>query len=233
MAGMDSTTPAYISHYVETTPATNGPQGGTLWIKKVSDNSFNFGAEVRTSGTVTYSPSPTAYATNTSHFVVLSYTFGPDPQDDVVKLWVNPVISGAEPTPTITDAVDGALVDLGAIVGLVFRQDSALKTPSVEVDELRIANTWKQAVGLPVLSVGTFDNIPGLKVYPNPAKNILNITSDNSEAKQVEICDILGKVLLSTKVTNTPINVSSLSSGFYIVKVTEEGKTATRKLVIE
>lgn len=77
------------------------------------------------------------------------------------------------------------------------------------------------------------NNISGLKIYPNPAKTNLFVTSDNFEAKQVEIFNVLGKMVLSTTVTNAPVNVSALSNGVYMVKVTEEGKTATRKLVIE
>ena len=77
------------------------------------------------------------------------------------------------------------------------------------------------------------NSIAGLKIYPNPVKNNLYVTSDNFEEKSVEIYNVLGKIVLSTKVTNTPINVSKLSNGVYIVKVTENNKTATRKLVIE
>jgi hypothetical protein len=77
------------------------------------------------------------------------------------------------------------------------------------------------------------NSISGLKIYPNPVKNLLNITSDSFEAKTVAIYNVLGKVVLSEKVTNAPVNVANLAKGVYVVKVTEEGKTATRKLVIE
>ena len=77
------------------------------------------------------------------------------------------------------------------------------------------------------------NSISGLRVYPNPAKNNLFISSDNNEVKQVEIYNVLGKVVLNTKVTNAPINISAISSGVYVVKITEAGKTATRKLVVE
>ena len=49
----------------------------------------------------------------------------------------------------------------------------------------------------------------------------------------VQIFDILGKQILTSKVTNNTLNVSKLNSGIYIVKITEEGKTATRKLVVK
>jgi hypothetical protein len=77
------------------------------------------------------------------------------------------------------------------------------------------------------------NTILGLQIYPNPAKSILNITSKNNEVKYVEVYNILGKVVLNARSTNTPINISNLDKGVYMVKIIEEGKTATRKLVIE
>lgn len=77
------------------------------------------------------------------------------------------------------------------------------------------------------------NSITGLKIYPNPAKNNLYVTSDNFDEKNIEIYNVLGKIVLSTKVINAPVNVSKLSNGVYIVKVTENKKTSTRKLVIE
>lgn len=77
------------------------------------------------------------------------------------------------------------------------------------------------------------NNISGLKVYPNPAKNTLYVTSDSFTAKQVELFDVLGKSVLNTKTVNNTVNISSLSKGVYVVKITEEGKTATRKIVVE
>jgi hypothetical protein len=94
--------------------------------------------------------------------------------------------------------------------------------------------TSRNAADLNVpLSSASFSQIAGLKIYPNPAKNLLNITSDSFEAKTVAIYNVLGTQVLAANVTNAPINVASLSKGVYVVKVTEEGKTATRKLVIE
>lgn len=83
------------------------------------------------------------------------------------------------------------------------------------------------------LSTKTFDAISGLKMFPNPLSgNILNITSDANAAKTVAIYDVLGKQVVNTVATNGNVNVSGLTSGVYIVKITEEGKTATRKLVV-
>lgn len=77
------------------------------------------------------------------------------------------------------------------------------------------------------------NKIAGLRLYPNPVKNTLYVTSDSFATKQVELFDIVGKLVLNTKVTNNAINVSSLNKGVYIAKITEEGKTTTRKIVVE
>jgi hypothetical protein len=71
-------------------------------------------------------------------------------------------------------------------------------------------------------------------MYPNPLSgNVLNIVTDANATKSVTIYNILGKEVLSANTAETAINVAGLTSGVYIVKITEEGKTATRKLVIK
>jgi hypothetical protein len=84
------------------------------------------------------------------------------------------------------------------------------------------------------LANDSFNAIAGLSVYPNPVKNgNLFITSDSNNAKTVVIYDVIGKQVVNTTITNQPVNVASLKAGIYVVKITEDGKTATRKLVIE
>lgn len=78
------------------------------------------------------------------------------------------------------------------------------------------------------------NDIAGLSVYPNPVSgNTLYITSNNSVEKSVAIFDVLGKQVINTTTANGAVNVANLNAGVYIVKVTEEGKTATRKLVVK
>lgn len=84
------------------------------------------------------------------------------------------------------------------------------------------------------LSTTSFDAISRLTMYPNPLSgNILNITSAANATKTVAIYDLLGKQVVNTTTTNQTINVTALTAGVYIVKITEEGKTATRKLVVK
>ena len=84
------------------------------------------------------------------------------------------------------------------------------------------------------LGTNSFNAIDGLTMYPNPLKgNTLFLTSNANAAMSVQIFDVLGKEVLKSNLINNAVNVSGLNAGIYIVKVTEEGKTATRKLVIQ
>ncbi|MES2812906.1 MAG: T9SS type A sorting domain-containing protein [Bacteroidota bacterium] len=83
-------------------------------------------------------------------------------------------------------------------------------------------------------SLGVKENtIAGLKVYPNPAKSVLNITSDSFASKNVKIFNTLGNLVASVDVDNSELNVANLTKGIYLLQIVEQGKISTSKLVIE
>ena len=82
------------------------------------------------------------------------------------------------------------------------------------------------------LSAPVFNAIEGLKMYPNPANDIITISTPNNQVENVTIFNVLGKQVLSTERAQN-ISVADLTSGVYIVKITENGITATRKLIVE
>jgi hypothetical protein len=73
-------------------------------------------------------------------------------------------------------------------------------------------------------------------MYPNPATQVLNITTGNTAIKSVEIYNVLGeKCMTSTHFERedvATINISSLSAGIYFVKINEELNQYTSKLII-
>ncbi|GGD21837.1 T9SS type A sorting domain-containing protein [Hyunsoonleella pacifica] len=80
-------------------------------------------------------------------------------------------------------------------------------------------------------------NIEELFVYPNPVSDnasTIYITSKNKFAfKEVTIYNVLGKQIKATVTTRKELDISSLNSGVYILKITEESISETRKLVIK
>ena len=57
-----------------------------------------------------------------------------------------------------------------------------------------------------------------LQIYPNPAKNIINIKY-NSEIEKISIFDYLGKEILTQIQNNNEINVENLSKGIYTIEI--------------
>ena len=75
--------------------------------------------------------------------------------------------------------------------------------------------------------------IEGLSLYPNPVTNgKVYISSKNDLEKEIIIFDILGKKVLQTHLNSRELNVSDLVPGVYIIKISEENASATRKLII-
>lgn len=78
------------------------------------------------------------------------------------------------------------------------------------------------------------NQIAGLKLSPNPLTgNVLTVSSNSDAEKAVAIFDITGKQVFKATTVNSTVNTGNLTAGVYIVKVTEEGKTATKKLIVQ
>lgn len=78
-------------------------------------------------------------------------------------------------------------------------------------------------------------NISELKTYPNPVKNILNITNIDG-IKDVTVLNILGQTVISKTVngSETKIDMQNLSSGTYLVKINSTAnETKTVKIIKE
>jgi hypothetical protein len=82
------------------------------------------------------------------------------------------------------------------------------------------------------LSINDYD-LSDLKLYPNPVNgDYVTIQSSVSGEKNIEVYDITGKRLINTILNSDKLDVSSISSGIYLVKVTIQGQTKVSKLVI-
>lgn len=72
-------------------------------------------------------------------------------------------------------------------------------------------------------------------VYPNPATNVLNISSKNTTVfNQVQLTDINGRIVKSEKntgVITTQINIADLNAGVYFLKVTSDQGSFSTKVV--
>ncbi len=86
-----------------------------------------------------------------------------------------------------------------------------------------------------VLTTKSFDNKLNANIYPNPVKNgKLFVETNSLGVNNINIYNVLGRKVLTKKATSTDqIDVSSLRSGIYVLTITSNNKSLTRKIVIQ
>lgn len=214
-------TSTYTFGYLEA--GSNSFYIGRIFLKKVGEQ-YQIGLGV-TSAAAEATFTSTSYNVNDTVFLIFGYDF----TAATASVWVNPTIASltASTPATLTTTLTTPAENIG---GFMIRQDGAASTPTITFDELRIGTTLADVT---TTTAGVAQNdINGLTIYPNPVSgNILNITSNSNSVKAVAIFDVLGKQVINTTTVNNTVDVTNLTAGIYMVKITEEGKTATRKLV--
>ena len=93
-------------------------------------------------------------------------------------------------------------------------------------------NTYTTTVA--ALSTQDFDFGTYFTLYPNPAKDVLNIqTKQDLEVNSIEIYNQLGQIVMATTNAINSVDVANLASGTYFVKVNTEKGSANAKFVKE
>lgn len=90
------------------------------------------------------------------------------------------------------------------------------------------------------VSVNTPSGIVGygtlpFTIFPNPARNVVNVSLQNDQEFDVEMYDLTGKKVLSQQkqIQTTALNIQHLSAGTYLLKLMQGEKNAIQKIVIE
>lgn len=98
-------------------------------------------------------------------------------------------------------------------------------TPSINSDAI----TWYENNGILGVSNNTLE---AFNIYPNPAQHEITINSEN-HIHTSSIYNILGQLVIE-KGEDSKINISSLNSGIYIIKVSfDNGKIGIKRMVKE
>lgn len=73
------------------------------------------------------------------------------------------------------------------------------------------------------------------ELYPNPAKDIINLELLSEEESVVEILDVMGKVVKTEMLTGAKncIDVSSISEGLYVIKIQQSEKLMQQSFLIK
>ena len=157
-------------------------------------------------GTITYD-------TANSELTITSRNIGAnscvEPQNnDYELLYTDFLFDGIPSTFSHSTSVDfGLLLELTKSNGdkAYFRRDYNLSNPDVSKNSFSL--------------------------YPNPTKDLLNISSDGISIERISIYSFSGQLLLTKNEETNLVNVSGLSSGIYFLEITTENGNAIKKFV--
>ena len=79
------------------------------------------------------------------------------------------------------------------------------------------------------------ESMPVLNIYPNPASDYVNIVSENAEISEVQVYDMVGRLVVSRQVADESLtlNVAGMVDATYFVRVIyTDGKASVSKLII-
>jgi len=83
------------------------------------------------------------------------------------------------------------------------------------------------------LSNSNFDQVE-INIHPNPASNFLHIESNQAEITGIEVFDLKGKQVMQSKSTSLDkVDVSQLSKGMYLLKLSTSQGELTKKFIKE
>ena len=93
---------------------------------------------------------------------------------------------------------------------------------------------WCTAITAQTTNVGIENHLlNSISLYPNPAKEYIDVRVDEFNVTNMEVYDVYGKLINTVNVIDNPtrINVSNLAAGMYFVRVTTEQGVATKSFV--
>jgi hypothetical protein len=199
---------------------TNGEGGGNKFMEATTQvesfEAYN-GADLTFTGTVLENTLVDGY---TAVYFIKCLDPNNGYQDTLGGDYVFPIVAGE-----FSVTVDGSMLPAGKLVQFGF----SVYGPNANAENPNHGRVVIGEQGLSTVDVTALDMI----IYPNPSNgSYVTIQSPVNGVKYVEVFDITGKRLINTSLSADTLDVSSISTGMYFVKVTIEGQSKTSKLII-
>jgi hypothetical protein len=204
----------YFAHFCVTSGSSAATFIGRIFAKTDGAGAIKFGVSKTSSTTVNYSTS--SYALNTTHLIVLKYTFSTGTTtDDNVELFIDPTISSTEPAATLT-FTDNTSTDATALTGFCLRQGTASSAPTLGIDGIRLATSWADIMGVTA-------NTPVIQATPS---SLAGFSTSAGTVSAIQTCQVSGDYLQEDVLVTAPTNyeVSTDSINFFpTVTLTQTG----------
>ena len=193
---------------------------GRLDIVNANTEGNDFTVGISTKGSI----ADTVWASDLSFGNTYRATVKFDQDTNIAQLWID-ASSESDTSISGNDETDPGTT----ITQFGLRQSDSSVNESILVDNLNIAQTFNETLSTNSMSINT-----DFSIYPNPSNvGYVNISSTESETIQVNVYDILGKQVINAAVASGRLDISTLNTGVYIVKLTQGSATTTKKLIVQ
>jgi hypothetical protein len=128
---------------------------------------------------------------------------------------------------TYEKSLDAFSTETNVIFRFAFVTDQSVTREGAVIDNLVVTGALSN-------DTASAENL--LSVYPNPSQGIFNLTWRGSEAMNLSVFDLSGKLILEQKdVDNSiqKIDLSQVAAGVYFLKVNSPQGSTTKKLLVQ
>lgn len=131
---------------------------GRVFVKLAANSNLAFGlSKTTTSASILPVYSDSVYVAGVTYLLVLKYQFNAGANDDTVSLFIDPVLSGVEPSPDLVHGTSTAN-DPTSIGTVALRQGTASNAPNLYIDGIRISTSWSDVIPVELVSFNAFAN---------------------------------------------------------------------------
>lgn len=124
---------------------------GRLFARADASGALSFGVSKGSTVDTIINWTPYSYSTNVTHLFAMKYTFVDGTNNDIVSLFVNPVLNGVEPTADVIH-VDAAQTDATDIGSVAIRQGSSSARLYGGIDGIQIRTNWPLVIPVELTS---------------------------------------------------------------------------------
>jgi hypothetical protein len=102
------------------------------------------------------------------------------------------------------------------------------------VSNLGCENRVEKLVQITATGLTNLNNALGLEVFPNPNSGSFTIQFNSTELAEVILYNLHGQIMYQAKHnTQDFVQLNSIRSGVYLLKITQNNKVGFQKMVIE
>jgi chitodextrinase len=202
----------------------NASTGGTGYTDFTS---ISTNVTLGTANTITITPTWTGTKYKEGYSVWIDYNKDGDFTDAGEQVWTK---AASTTTPVSGSFTIPATATLGATRMRVSMKYNGTPTACETFSYGQVEDYTVNIISAAKEIATSRNTIADIKLYPNPTSSALNVSSV-SENTTFKVYNLLGQTVMNGKLSNGSIDVSSINAGNYILEVTDNGTTSTKRFV--